>query len=105
MDVWAKSVPPGPPPSHPEAREEYGRQHNRWQEQEGKSERGGHKETMTPEQQGKVDKTMADTNLAKDTIGKSSEASKATPNDPTPIEKSRDIGQDLNRNGVTMDKG
>jgi hypothetical protein len=29
---------------------------------------------------------------------------KPTPNEPTPIDKSRDIGQDLQKRGVTMDK-
>lgn len=62
------------------------------------------KTTMTPEQQANIDKVLDRGNMT-DKIGAASDVNnKPTPNDPTPMDKSRDIGQDLQKQGVTMDK-
>jgi hypothetical protein len=58
---------------------------------------------VTPEQQANVDKALGDAQIS-DKIGGASDGGKTIPNDPTPIEKARDIGQDLHKAGVTMDK-
>ncbi len=36
--------------------------------------------------------------------GASDVSSKPDPNDPSQMDKAREVGQDLNKNGVTMDK-
>ena len=51
---------------------------------------------MTPEQQANVDKALGDAQIS-DKIGGASDGGKTIPNDPTPIEKARDIGQDLHK--------
>jgi hypothetical protein len=59
---------------------------------------------MTPKQQENVDKALARADLT-DMIGGATDVSgRPAPNDPTPIEKAKDIGQDLHKQGVTMDK-
>jgi hypothetical protein len=59
---------------------------------------------MTPEQQASVDKALAQSQISRDVGGASDVSSKPQPNEPTPMEKARDIGQDLQKQGVTMDK-
>lgn len=59
---------------------------------------------MTPEQQASVDKALQRADLSDKTGGASDVGGKPAPNDPTPLDKSRDIGQDLQKHGVTMDK-
>jgi hypothetical protein len=60
---------------------------------------------VTPEEQTRVDQALSNSNLAKESIGPASEVSgKPVPNDPGSLDKARDIGQDLNKNGVTMDR-
>jgi hypothetical protein len=59
---------------------------------------------VTPEEQGRVDQALGKIELS-DKIGGATDAgAKPTPNDPTPIDKSREVGQDLQRQGVSMDK-
>jgi hypothetical protein len=59
---------------------------------------------VTTEQQARVDQALGNVELS-DKIGGASDAgSKPIPNEPTPMDKARDIGQDLNKSGVTMDK-
>jgi hypothetical protein len=61
-------------------------------------------DNMTPEQQASVDKALAQSQLSRDVGGASDVSSKPQPNDPTPMDKARDVGQDLQRAGVTMEK-
>lgn len=59
---------------------------------------------VTTDQQARVDKALGNAELS-DKIGGASDAgAKPIPNEPTPMDKARDIGQDLNKSGVTMDK-
>lgn len=59
---------------------------------------------VTPEEKANVDRALADTQLS-DKIGPPVDVGgKATPNDPTPMDKSLDIGQDLYRQGLEVDK-
>lgn len=59
---------------------------------------------VTPEEQANVDKALAETQLS-DKIGGASDAgARPVPNEPTPLDQARDVGQDLQRAGVTMDR-
>jgi hypothetical protein len=59
---------------------------------------------MTPEQKARVDQALGNVELS-DQIGGAQEAGdKPVPNDPTPMDKAREIGKDLHREGVTMDR-
>ena len=58
---------------------------------------------MTDEQKASIDKALGKANISQE-IGGASDAGKPVPNDPQPIEKARDIGQDLQKQGVTMEK-
>lgn len=60
--------------------------------------------SVTPEQKERVDKALGNVQLS-DKIGGASEVGqKPAPNEPTPLEQSRDVGQDLHRQGVTLDQ-
>jgi hypothetical protein len=59
---------------------------------------------VTPEQKTRVDQALGKIELSAQIGGASDVGGKPAPNEPTPLEKSRDIGQDLQRQGVTMDK-
>jgi hypothetical protein len=55
---------------------------------------------VTPEQKANADKALSETQLS-DKIGGASDAGgKTVPNEPTPLDKARDIGQDLHRSGM-----
>jgi hypothetical protein len=62
------------------------------------------KKDVTPEQKERVDQALGQTERSAQIGGASDVNSKPTPNDPTPMEKARDLGQDLQRQGVSMDK-
>jgi hypothetical protein len=55
---------------------------------------------VTPEQEANVGKALGEIQLSDKIGGASDVGGTATPNDPTPIEKSREIGQDLQRQGL-----
>ena len=97
-EAWAQSYPPVKPPADAEQRQQY------FDERELAEKSTKEVSNMTPDQQSKVDKALADANVTKQISGATDVSSKAVPNDPTPVEKARDIGQDLNKAGVTMDK-
>ena len=59
---------------------------------------------VTPEQKERVDQALGKIELSAQIGGASDVGGKPAPNEPTPMEKSRDVGQDLQRQGVTMDK-
>ena len=59
---------------------------------------------VTPEQKTRVDQALGKIELSAQIGGASDVGGKPAPNEPTPSEKSRDVGQDLQRQGVTMDK-
>ncbi|HEY4052741.1 MAG TPA: hypothetical protein VGL74_03315 [Terriglobales bacterium] len=60
---------------------------------------------VTPEEKSRVDQSLKNANLARESIGGASEVSgKPTPNDPSSMDKAREAGQDLNKSGVEMDK-
>jgi hypothetical protein len=79
-------------------------EHSKEQNEREKSMKGA--SGMTPEQQEKVNQSMKNTNMQRESMagGASDVNSKPTPNDPTSIDKARDIGKDLNKSGVEMDK-
>ena len=96
-EAWAQSYPAVKPPADAEQRQQY------FDERELAEKSTKEVSNMTPDQQSKVDKALADANVTKQ-IGGATDVSQAKPNDPTLVEKARDIGQDLNKAGVTMDK-
>ena len=59
---------------------------------------------VTPEQQERVDQALGKIELSDKIGGANDVSSTPKPNEPTPLEQSRDVGQDLQRQGVTMDK-
>ena len=59
---------------------------------------------MTPEQQANVSKALEQADVSQQIGGASEATSKPVPNDPTPVDKARDIGQDLQKQGVTLDR-
>jgi hypothetical protein len=59
---------------------------------------------VTPEQRARVDQALGRIELSAQIGGASEVGGKPAPNEPAPIAKSRDVGQDLQRQGVTMDK-
>lgn len=59
---------------------------------------------VTPGQKERVDQALGKTELSAQIGGASEVNAKPTPNEPTPMEQSREIGQDLQQQGVTMDK-
>jgi len=75
-------------------------QTGRWQDLNNRKENSD----VTPEQQANVDKALAETQLSNKIGGATDVSSHPAPNEPTPLDKSRDIGQDLHHQGVTMDK-
>ena len=62
------------------------------------------KSTMTPEQQASIDKALSRADLNDQIGGASDVSARPVPDEPTPMEKARDIGQDLQKQGVTMEK-
>jgi hypothetical protein len=61
-------------------------------------------QTVTPEQQANVDKALSETQLSDKIGGASDVGAKPVPNEPAPLDKARDAGQDLHKAGVTMDR-
>jgi len=59
---------------------------------------------VTPEQKANVDKALALTSISKEISAAGDVSGKPAPNEPTPVDKSRDVGQDLQKAGVTMEK-
>jgi hypothetical protein len=59
---------------------------------------------VSPEQKANVDKALSDVQLSSQIGGATDVGSKPQPNDPTPIDNSRALGQDLQQQGVTMDR-
>ena len=59
---------------------------------------------VTPAQKERVDQALGKVELSKQIGGASDVGGKPAPNEPAPIDKSRNVGQDLQRQGVTMDK-
>ena len=95
--AWERSYPKLDPPDDPLERAQY-------DDLAQLTPRGKEATYVTPEQKANVDRALADTQLSDKIGGASDVAGKPTPNEPTPIEKARDIGQDLQKAGVTMDK-
>jgi len=59
---------------------------------------------MTDAQKAAIDKALGKTELTA-SVGRASEVSGAPkPNDPTPLDNVKEIGQDLHKQGVTFDK-
>ena len=97
-EAWERSHPPLARPEDPALQQQY--------DDYARMEKPETKERLTdvtPEQQANVDKALGDAQIS-DKIGGASDGGNPIPNDPTPIEKARDIGQDLHKAGVTMDK-
>jgi len=59
---------------------------------------------MTAEEQARVDRALANTQLDARIGGASDFTGTPSPGDPARREKARDIGQDLHKSGVTMDR-
>ena len=96
--AWAESYPPVKPPADAEQRQQH------FDEQELRGEKSTKEvSNVTPEQKANVDKALSETSLSNQ-IGGASDVSQPKPNDPMPIDKAKDIGQDLNKAGVRMEK-
>jgi hypothetical protein len=97
--AWAQSFPPVKPPADAEQRQQY------FDERELYAAENPTKEVsdVTPEQKANVDKALSETSLSNQ-IGGASDVGQPKPNDPAPIDKAKDIGQDLNKAGVRMEK-
>jgi hypothetical protein len=102
-EAWAQSYPAVKPPADAEQRQQYFDERELYASAQAEKTKEGGLTNVTPEQKVNVDKSLNETSLSTQ-IGTASDVSQAKPNDPTPIEKARDIGQDLNKAGVTMDK-
>ena len=96
-EAWARSYPAVKRPADAEQRQQY------FDERELAEKSKKEVSTMTPEQQANVNKALGDVNLSNQ-IGSASDVSKTVPNDPRSMDKTKDIGQDLSKAGVTMDK-
>lgn len=59
---------------------------------------------MDDKQKAAVDKALGKTELSASIGGASEGGGDPKPNDPTPLDKAKEIGQDLHKQGVTMDK-
>ena len=95
--AWEQSYPTLDAPSDPLERAQY-------DDRAELSLREKEANTVTPEQRANVDRALTDIQLSDKISGASDVAGKPQPNDPTPMEKAKDIGQDLQKSGVTMDK-
>ena len=95
--AWAQSYPPVKPPADAEQRQQY------FDERELAEKSTKEVSKVTPEQKANVDKALNETSLSNQ-IGGASDVSQPKPNNPMPIDKAKDIGQDLNRAGVRMEK-
>jgi hypothetical protein len=62
------------------------------------------KPAMTQEQEASISKAVGQANVSQEISGASEVTAKPAPNDPTPVDKARDIGQDLQKQGVTLDR-
>lgn len=60
---------------------------------------------MTDEQKANVDKALGKANISKEISGASDVQGAPTPNEPQSVDKTHEIGQDLHKQGVTLDKG
>jgi hypothetical protein len=100
-ELWERSYPPVARPQDPALQQQYDDYAQMYpQEKQTK----GEPTNMTREQQARVDQALSNVELS-DKIGGANDAgAKPVPNDPTPLDKARDIGQDLSKAGVTMDK-
>jgi hypothetical protein len=59
---------------------------------------------VTPEQKERVDQALGNVELSNQIGGAYEAGDKPLPNDPTPMDKAREIGNDLHRSGLTMDR-
>jgi hypothetical protein len=59
---------------------------------------------VTPEEKARVDAALGKIELSDKIGGPIDVGGKPAPNDPTPIDKSREVGQDLQRQGLEVDK-
>lgn len=96
-EAWEQSYPKLNPPTDPQDRAQY-------DDLAGIASREKGAINVTPEQKEKLDTALANTNVIKEITGGIDVTGKPTPNDPTPIEKAIEIGHDLHKAGVTMDK-
>ena len=73
-------------------------------EEQGKSNSKG-ETNVTPEEKSRVDQSLKNANIARESIGGASAVSgEPKPNDPSTMDKAREAGQNLNKSGVEMDK-
>jgi len=59
---------------------------------------------MTDEQRANVDKALSKANISQEIGGASDVQGAPTPNEPQSMDKMRQIGQDLHKQGVTVDR-
>jgi hypothetical protein len=95
--AWAESYPSVKPSENAEQRQQ------QFDERELAQKSTKEVSKVTLEQKANVDKALSEISLSNQ-IGGASEVNQPKPNDPTPIDKSKDIGQDLNKAGVRMEK-
>ncbi len=59
---------------------------------------------MTDEEKSGIDKAIGKANLSHEIGGATEVSGKPQPNDPTPLDKARELGQDLHNKGLILDK-
>jgi hypothetical protein len=95
--AWEQSYPKLAPPVNAEERAQYDDLAEIAPREKGAT-------NVTPDQKEKVDTALANMSISKDISGATEVTGKPTPNEPTPIEKAKDIGQDLLKAGLIVDK-
>lgn len=101
-EAWERSYPLTARPEEPEQRQQYD-DFAELYPRAGK-EKEKDQGSVTPEQKANVDKALENTSISKEISDAGFAGGKPAPNDPTPVDKARDVGQDLRKAGVTMDK-
>jgi hypothetical protein len=100
-EQWERSYPPVARPEDPALQQQYDDYAQMYPREK---QTKGEPPNVTPEQESRVNQALSNVELSDKISGASDAGTKPVPNDPTPLETARDIGQDLNRAGVTMDK-
>ncbi len=100
-ESWERSYPLLARPEDPELRQQYDDYAQMYPREK---QTKGETPNVTPEQQANVDKALSETQLSDKIGGASDVGARPVPNEPTPLDKARDVGQDLHKAGVTMDR-
>jgi hypothetical protein len=99
---YDRQTAPSHPPENKDDRQQW--QDLREMDGSGQSEAAKGSSDMTPEQQANLDKLIAKADLTDKINGGVDVTGKPVPNDPAEKDKALDIGKDLHKAGVTMEK-